>query len=84
MAAPHLSGVAALMLSANSQGIVTTDIGLDAMHQGLGLPDVYLTVLNQATLSLASSATIPEPTSVMLITIGLLWLLAGQDRRRLD
>ena len=63
MAAPHLSGVAALMLSAQSQGIVATDIGLEPKYQGLGLPDAYLTVLNQGMLSLASSATVPEPTT---------------------
>ena len=84
MAAPHLSGVAALMLSAQSQGIVATDIGLEPKYQGLGLPDAYLTVLNQGMLSLASSATVPEPTSALLIVLGVLPLLAGHRSQKLQ
>jgi subtilisin family serine protease len=74
MAAPHLSGVAALMLSAQSQGIIATDIGLVPANQGLGLPDAYLTVLNQAMPSMASATAVPEPTSAALLVLALLSL----------
>jgi subtilisin family serine protease len=72
MAAPHVSGIAALMLSANRAGIVATDIGLDPRHQGLGLPDAYLTVLNQAMLSLASSTAVPEPSTLLMLIAGMI------------
>jgi subtilisin family serine protease len=72
MAAPHLSGVAALMLSANSQGILTTDLGLEPKYQGLGLPDAYLTVLNQAMFSLASSSAVPEPSTLLILIAGMI------------
>jgi subtilisin family serine protease len=71
MAAPHVSGIAALMLSAQSAGIVATDIGLDPMHQGLGLPDAYLTVLNQAMFSPASSTAAPEPSTLLMLIAGM-------------
>jgi subtilisin len=80
MAAPHVSGIAALMLSANSAGIIATDIGLDPRHQGLGLPDAYLTVLNQAVLSLASSTAVPEPATFLLVSIGLVPLVVRRGR----
>jgi subtilisin len=81
MAAPHLSGVAALMLSAHSLGIVATDIGLDPRHQGLGLPDAYLTVLNQAMPSMASATAVPEPTSAALLVLALLSLAPRRGQR---
>jgi hypothetical protein len=72
MAAPHLSGIAALMLSAESAGIVATDIGLGPMFQGLGLPDAYLTVLNRPIFSLASSTAVPEPSTLVVLIAGML------------
>jgi subtilisin len=84
MAAPHLSGVAALMLSAGSLGIVATDIGLDPVFQGLGLPDALQTVLNLPSISLAGSTTVPEPNSCLLVAIGLLSLNAARRRRQVN
>jgi subtilisin family serine protease len=81
MAAPHLSGVAALMLSAHSQGIIATDLGLDPDYQGLGLPNAYLTVLDQAMLNLASSSAVPEPATLTLLTLALLPLVTLRGRR---
>ena len=48
MAAPHVAGVAALMLSAGSQVMRARDIGLDSEQQGAGLINALDTVLNQS------------------------------------
>lgn len=46
MAAPHVAGVAALMLSSGSKGMVAQDIGLDSDLQGAGLINALKTVTN--------------------------------------
>ena len=52
MAAPHVAGVAALMLSPDSQGMLLRAqeiFGLDSDHQGAGLINALDTVLNQTS-----------------------------------
>ncbi|MEK6705287.1 MAG: S8 family peptidase [Bdellovibrionota bacterium] len=47
MAAPHVSGVAALMISTSGIGLVGRDIGLPSAQQGAGFIDAFATVSNR-------------------------------------
>ncbi len=47
MAAPHVAGVVALMLSRNAPNLKAKNINLPLSHQGSGVVDAYATVLNK-------------------------------------
>lgn len=55
MAAPHVSGIAALALSAKIKTLRGRDIGGSPSYQGAGLIDAWLTLTNSANESLPSS-----------------------------